>query len=196
MLFNLAIWVIAVVATLGVIARPWNCPEFVWAMAGAAMLVLFNLLSWQVAVAAVGKGADVYLFLIGMMLLSEVARKEGLFDWLATQAVTHARGSAKRLFLIIYVVGTLVTVFLSNDATAVVMTPAVYAATWAAQVEPLPYLLICAFIANAASFVLPIANPANLVVFGAQMPALSEWLRYFAVPSLVAILNDIRRIAA
>ena len=188
MLFNSAIWAIAAVATLGVIARPWNWPEFVWAMAGAAMLVLFNLLSWQVAVAAVGRGTDVYLFLIGMMLLSEVARKEGLFDWLATQAVTHARGSAKRLFLIIYVVGTLVTVFLSNDATAVVMTPAVYAATRAAQVEPLPYLLICAFIANAASFVLPIANPANLVVFGGQMPALSEWLRYFTGPSLVAIV--------
>jgi arsenical pump membrane protein len=188
MLFNSAIWAIAAVATSGVIARPWNWPEFVWAVAGAAMLVLFNLLSWQQAVAAVGRGTDVYLFLIGMMLPSEVARKEGLFDWLATQAVSHARGSAKRLFLVIYVVGTLVTVFLSNDATAVVMTPAVYAATRAAQVEPLPYLFICAFIANAASFVLPIANPANLVVFGGQMPALSEWLRYFTGPSLVAIL--------
>jgi arsenical pump membrane protein len=188
MLFNSAIWAIAAVATLGVIARPWNSPEFVWAIVAAAMLVLFNLLSWREAVAAVGKGTDVYLFLIGMMLLSEVARKEGLFDWLATQAVMHARGSAKRLFLIIYVVGALVTVFLSNDATAVVMTPAVYATTRAAQVEPLPYLFICAFIANAASFVLPIANPANLVVFGGQMPALSEWLRYFTGPSLVAIL--------
>jgi arsenical pump membrane protein len=188
MLFNSAIWVIAAVATLGVIARPWNWPEFVWAMAGAEMLVLFNLLSWQVAVAAIGGGTDVYLFLIGMMLLSEVARREGLFDWLATQAVMHARGSAKRLFLIIYVVGALVTVLLSNDATAVVMTPAVYAATRAAQVEPLPYLFICAFIANAASFVLPIGNPANLVVFGGQVPALSEWLRHFAGPSLVAIL--------
>jgi arsenical pump membrane protein len=188
MSFDWAIWVIAAVATLGVIVRPWNLPEFVWAVAGATMLVLFNLLSWQGAVTAIGRGTDVYLFLIGMMLLSEVARKEGLFDWLATQAVRHARGSAKRLFLIIYLVGILVTAFLSNDATAVVMTPAVFAATEAAQVEPLPYLFICAFVANAASFVLPIANPANLVVFGGQMPALSEWLRYFAGPSLVAIL--------
>jgi Citrate transporter len=188
MFFNSTIWGIAAVATLGMIARPWNSPEFVWAIAGATTLVLFNLLPWQEAVTAVGRGADVYLFLIGMMLLSEVARKEGLFDWLATQAVTHARGSAKRLFLIIYVIGILVTSFLSNDATAVVMTPAVHAAARAAQVEPLPYLFICAFIANAASFALPIANPANLVVFGGQMPALSEWLRYFAGPSFVAIL--------
>ncbi|KRR03341.1 arsenic transporter [Bradyrhizobium valentinum] len=189
MAFNSAIWAIAAVATLGVIARPWNSPEFVWATAAAAMLVLFNLLSWRQAFAAIGEGTDVYLFLIGMMLLSEVARKEGLFDWLATQAVRHARGSAKRLFLIIYVVGTMVTVFLSNDATAVVMTPAVYATTRAAQVEPLPYLFICAFVASAASFVLPIANPANLVVFGGQMPALLDWLRYFTGPSLAAILT-------
>ncbi|SDJ29047.1 MULTISPECIES: arsenic transporter [Bradyrhizobium] len=188
MLFNSAIWIIAAAATLGVIARPWNLPEFVWAVMGATMLLLFNLLPWRTAAAAVGEGTDVYLFLIGMMLLSEVARKERLFDWLATRAVRHARGSAKRLFLIIYVVGALVTAFLSNDATAVVMTPAVYATTRAAQVEPLPYLFICAFIANAASFVLPIANPANLVVFGGQMPALWDWLRYFAGPSLAAIL--------
>jgi arsenical pump membrane protein len=187
MLFNSAIWVIAAVATVGVIARPWNSPEFAWPMAGAAALVLFNLVSWQDAAVAVGNGTDVYLFLIGMMLLSEVARKEGLFDWLATQAVTCARGSAKRLFLIIYIVGVLMTVFLSNDATAVVMTPAVIATTRAARLQPRPYLFICAFIANAASFVLPIANPANLVVFGGQMPALSAWLHYFAAPSFVAI---------
>jgi arsenical pump membrane protein len=185
---NAATWGIAGLATLGVIARPWNLPEFIWAIAGATLLVLFNLLPWPDALAAAGKGMDVYFFLIGMMLLAEVARKEGLFDWLAAQAVRHSRRSAKRLFLIVYVVGTVVTVLLSNDATAVVLTPAVYAATRAAKVEPLPYLFICAFIANAASFVLPISNPANLVVFGTQMPPLSDWMRIFALPSVVAIV--------
>ena len=185
---NAATWGIAAFATLGVIARPWNLPEFIWAIAGAALLVLVNLLPWPEALAAAGKGMDVYFFLVGMMLLAEVARQEGLFDWLAAWAVRHAQGSAKRLFLIVYVVGTIVTVLLSNDATAVVLTPAVYAAARAAKVEPLPYLFICAFIANAASFVLPISNPANLVVFGKLMPPLAEWLRIFALPSVVAIV--------
>jgi arsenical pump membrane protein len=183
-----ATWGIAALATFGVIVRPWNLPEFIWAVVGAALLVLLNLLPWPDALAAAGKGMDVYFFLIGMMLLAEVARQEGLFDWLAAWAVRHSDGSAKRLFLVIYVVGTIVTVLLSNDATAVVLTPAVYAATRAAKVEPLPYLFICAFIANAASFVLPISNPANLVVFGTQMPPLSEWLHTFALPSVVAIV--------
>ena len=123
------------------------------------------------------------------MLLSEIARREGLFDWLAALAVAAARGSPTRLFSLIYAVGTLVTVFLSNDATAVVLTPAVCAATRAARLQnPLPYLFICAFVANAASFVLPISNPANLVVFGGgRMPPLGAWLATFLIPSVLSI---------
>jgi arsenical pump membrane protein len=185
---NTGTWAIAALATFGVIARPWNLPEFIWAVAGAGLLVLLHLLPWPDALAAAGKGIDVYFFLVGMMLLAEVARKEGLFDWLAVQAVRQARGSAQRLFLIVYVVGTVVTVLLSNDATAVVLTPAVYAATRAAKVEPLPYLFVCAFIANAASFVLPFSNPANLVIFGAHIPPLAQWLYQFTLPSIASIL--------
>ena len=185
---NLAVWAIAGLATLGVILRPFAWPEAIWAVAGAGLLVVLGLLPWPAALDGVRKGTDVYLFLVGMMLLSEIARKEGLFDWLARIAVRHARGSARRLFRLVYVVGTLVTVFLSNDACAVVLTPAVYAAAKAAEAEPLPYLFICAFIANAASFVLPISNPANLVVYAAHMPPLPRWLAGFALPSLLAIV--------
>ncbi|MGA8899248.1 arsenic transporter [Bradyrhizobium sp.] len=182
------IYGIAGLATLGIIVRPFRVPEYVWAVAGAAILVVQGLLPWRDALAAAAKGTDVYLFLVGMMLLSEVARQEGLFDWLAALAVRYAKGSPRRLFLIVYGVGTVVTVFLSNDATAVVLTPAVYAAATAARVEPLPYLYICAFIANAASFVLPISNPANLVIFRSHMPPLGQWLHQFLLPSTVSIV--------
>ena len=182
-----ATWAIAALATAGVVARPWRLPEFVWAVAGAVALVALGLLPLSQAGAAVAEGTDVYLFLVGMMLLAEVARREGLFDHVAARAVRAARGSPRRLFALVYLVGTVVTVFLSNDATAVVMTPAVYAAAKAGRAEPLPYLFICAFVANAASFVLPISNPANLVIFRDHMPPLLEWLARFALPSLLAI---------
>ena len=184
---TLSIWGIALVATSGVIFRPWRLPEAVWAILGAAALVGLGLFPYRDALQAVAKGTDVYLFLIGMMLVAELARREGLFDWMAAHAARAARGSAKRLFALIYGVGIIVTVLLSNDATAVVLTPAVYAAAKAARAEPLPYLFICAFIANAASFVLPISNPANLVIFRDQVPPLLEWLGRFTVPSILAI---------
>jgi arsenical pump membrane protein len=178
----IATWFIAVLTIGCVLGRPGNLPE-AWS-AGA------GLLPWQEAWLAVGKGLDVYLFLAGMMLLSELARREGVFDWCASVAVAHAKGSSVRLFWLIYGVGVAITVFLSNDATAVVLTPAVFAVTKAAKVKcPLPYLFACALVANAASFVLPISNPANLVLFDGHMPPLLEWLSLFAIPSLLAVLT-------
>ena len=183
------IWGIAGIATAGVIIRPFSWPEFIWAVAGAVLLVALGLLSPADALSGVGKGTDVYLFLTGMMLLSELARQEGLFDWLAARAVVMAKGSATRLFTLVFAVGTVVTAFLSNDATAVVLTPAVAAVVTAAKADrPLPYLFICAFIANAASFVLPISNPANLVIYGSHMPPLLQWLPRYALPSVLSIL--------
>ena len=185
---NIAIWAIAAAATAGVIVRPFKVPEAVWAVLGGALLLMFDLLPWRDGLHAVGKGTDVYLFLIGMMLLSETARREGLFDWVAATAVNRAGKSPKRLFLLIYAVGVVVTAFLSNDAAAVVLTPAVFAAAKKAKVDALPLLFSCAFIANAASFVLPISNPANLVLYGDHTPPLGRWMASFALPSLASIV--------
>ncbi len=182
-----AIWAISLLTIAFVLIRPKGLPEAWWSVAGACLLVAFGLVPTASAARAVGKGTDVYLFLIGMMIVSELARREGVFDWIAVHAVKAAKGSRIRLFSLIYAVGIVVTVLLSNDATAVVLTPAVQAAVKTAQAEPLPYLLTCAFIANAASFVLPISNPANLVVYSGGMPPLKQWILTFGLPSLASI---------
>jgi len=185
---SLVIWVVALASIALVLIRPKGLPEAWWAALGAFVLVVCRVMTPRAAMQAVGKGLDVYLFLIGMMIMSELARREGVFDWVAGHAVRASRGSRTRLFVLIYSVGIVVTTFLSNDATAVVLTPAVLAAVRAAEAELLPYLLICAFIANAASFVLPISNPANLVVYGHNLPPLGAWLLTFGLPSVASIL--------
>jgi len=184
---DVLVWIVAGLTIALIVVRPKDIPEVVWACLGAVALVLFGRISPRDALSAAGRGTDVYLFLTGMMLLAELARREGFFDWIATVAVESAKGSRTRLFGLVYCVGIVVTTFLSNDATAVVLTPAVLAAVKKARAKPLPYLLICAFIANAASFVLPISNPANLVLYGSNMPPLLAWLRSFAVPSVLSI---------
>ena len=155
--------------------------------AGAAVLVAADLLPWPAALQAVNRGTDVYLFPAGMMPPSELTRCDGLFDTLAAVVARRTRGSASRLFLLIYLMGTAVTALISNDAAAVVLTLAVFAVARAAQADPAPYLYICALIANAASFVLPISNPTNPVVFGDATPPLGAWVAQFAIPSLLSI---------
>ncbi len=112
-----------------------------WAIPGAALLAAFGLIPLRDVASAVGRGTDVYLFLAGMMLLAELARREGVFDWVASHAVRAARGSRVRLFTLVYAVGVLVTIVLSNDATAVVLTPAVAGAVRKAKAERYPLSL-------------------------------------------------------
>ena len=169
--------------------RPRGIAEVWWVSGGALLLIGLRLIPLRLAGRAVAEGTDVYLFLIGMMLLSELAREQGVFGWVSSIAVRGARGRCSRLFLLVYGVGTLVTIFMSNDATAVVLTPAILAAVRQAKVRPQPYLFVCALIANAASFVLPISNPANLVVFRSGIPPLGRWLLAFGVPSILSIVT-------
>ena len=177
------IWIISVASILCMLSRPRHIAEAYWVCAGGILLVLTHLIPLLQAAHAVYEGLDLYLFLTGMMILAELAREEGVFEWVADAAALQARNSPGRLFVLIYLVGTVVTALLSNDATAVVLTPAVLAVVRRAKVEPKPYLFACAFIANAASFVFPISNPANLVIFDQRMPSLGIWLKIFLLPS-------------
>ena len=184
---HILLWAVVAISILLMLVRARGIPEVYWIAGGVALLLLLRLISLQLAGKAIAEGSDVYLFLIGMMLLSALAREHGVFDWLSSVAVRGADGSCARLFTLVYSIGTVVTICMSNDATAVVLTPAILAAVRKAKVEPLPYLFACALIANAASFVLPISNPANLVVFHQGMPPLGRWLLSFGVPSVLSI---------
>lgn len=184
---HLILIAIVLLSILLMLLRPHGIAEVWWIGCGALLLVALGLIPLRLAGHAVAEGTDVYLFLTGMMLLSELARYYGVFDWVSSVAVEHARGSCARLFTLIYAVGAVVTIFMSNDATAVVLTPAVLGAVRRSKAEPLPHLFACAMIANAASFVLPISNPANLVVYRSQMPPLGNWMAAFALPSVLSI---------
>src|ERR1700735_5651863 len=97
MLSHWLTWAIAAASITGMIARPKGTSEAMWAGIGAVALVALSLLPVSQALAAVLSGADVYLFLIGMMLLAELAREEGLFDWLVAYWGRPPHGVGGRL---------------------------------------------------------------------------------------------------
>jgi arsenical pump membrane protein len=187
--------VLASAALIGVLVRPFRVNEAWWASGGAVLLVATGALSLAQASAALLRGLDVYLFLIGMMALAEFAREEGVFAWIAAFAVRSAHGSQRRLLLVVYGAGVITTAFLSNDATIVVLTPAVIAALRSTDAPVEPYVVACALVANAASLMLPIANPSNLLFFADRVPPLGEWFASFGLASVVAVVLTYAAIA-
>ena len=62
--------IIVGIGILLMLIRPWNIAEVYWISGGAILLIALRLVPLKLAGKAVGEGSDVYLFLIGMMLLS------------------------------------------------------------------------------------------------------------------------------
>lgn len=185
LMHNAAIFAIAAATIALMLVRPLRLGEWIWPALGAAMLVAFGLLPARLAAGAARDGLEVYAFLLGMVTLAEIARVHGVFDFITAIGRERARGNSLRLFTWLFIAAIAVTALLSNDGTILLLTPAAVAVARGGK-SALPFAYAIAFVANAASFILPISNPANLVVF-APLPPLVPWLAIFAAPSAAAL---------
>lgn len=184
---DVAVWAISGATILAIVLRPFRFPEWTWPVAGAAILVAAGLLSGRQAAVAAADGAQVYAFLIGMLTLAELARVHGIIDTAVHALSRRMRPASTRLFTGFFCIAVVVTAMLSNDGTIVLLTPAAISLATASKLRPLPLAFTVAFVANAASFILPISNPANLLVFS-QLPQLGPWLAVFIAPSAAAVV--------
>jgi arsenical pump membrane protein len=180
-------------ATIGlVIARPWRLTEATAALLGASAMVLMGLVSPSGAASDVAGHWNVLLFFVGLTGAAAVAERSGLFDALAGTSARLSRGNPRRLLVAVVAAGALVAAVLSNDAAALVLTPVVYVLVARFGLSPLPYVLACTFVADAASIALPVSNPVNVIVsdrLGVSAASLVPVMLPAAVASVVALLG-------
>ncbi|HEY2599769.1 MAG TPA: ArsB/NhaD family transporter [Candidatus Dormibacteraeota bacterium] len=151
-------------ATLvAIIVRPFRINEAWSAGAGAALMLITGVVSPNAAFVAIGSEWNLFLFFLGLMLTAAVADMAGFFDWAAALAAAAAGGSGRLLLFNVFVLGAVITTFLSNDATAIILTPVVYTIATRLRLRVMPYLFAVSFMANAASMTLPISNPINVL---------------------------------
>ena len=181
--------IIALVAITLVGIRPKGIPEWVWVLAGAALLLVLGLESFGAAVSSVAAQWNVLLFILGLMGISAAAENSGVFEWIADIMLAKAHGSRRRLFVWTFMLGAVLTAFLSNDATAIVFTPVVYRAVAKRGIDALPYLYACTFVADSASFVLPFSNPANLLVL--PRPDLINFAAHLGPAAIFAVIINL-----
>lgn len=175
-----------------VIAKPWRLTEAAAALLGAAAMVVVGLVSPAGATADVDGHWNVLLFFLGLTGAAAVAERSGLFDALAGTSARFSAGSPRRLLVAIVAAGAIVAAFLSNDAAALVLTPVVYALVARFGLAPLPYVLACTFVADAASIALPVSNPVNVIVsdrLGVGAASLVPVLLPAGVASVAALLG-------
>jgi arsenical pump membrane protein len=188
---TILISVITLLTLLGIMIRPFKLNEAIIALTGAALLLILGLISPADAFSTLAQDWNTFFFFLGMMSLSALAEAAGLFDWLAVQAARLAGSSARRLFLNTFLLGCLISMILSNDATALILTPIVYSLTTRLRLPALPFLFACTFIADTASFLLPVSNPINIIILSKFPLDLWTFLRLLFLPAIVVISINI-----
>ena len=180
---------IAIVAvTLAAIAfKPRRLSEAWVVLPGASLLLALGLVTPGQALAAAGIGKEALLFLIALVLLSRLVDRSGAFNWAALHAARGARGDGLTLFRNVFILGSLVTIVLSLDTTAVILTPILLALVDRLGLPAKPYLITCAFVANTASAILPISNLTNLLVVRELSLPMGAYVARMALPQAVAL---------
>ena len=110
-----------------------------------------------------GRAAPVLAFLLAVTVVAELADAAGVFDAAARLAARAGRGRTWLLWLLVVVLGTLATVVLSLDTTAVLLTPVVLALAAQLELNPLPFAVTTVWLANTTSLLLPVSNLTNLI---------------------------------
>jgi arsenical pump membrane protein len=175
------------VTLLLIVLRPWRLNEAWSAGGGAIAMMLTGSITPVAAAAAIASEWNLFLFFLGLMLTAAVADMARFFDWAAALAARTAGGSGRRLLLSVLVLGALVTTFLSNDATAIMLTPVVYTVITRLRLRVVPYLFAVAFMANAASMTLPISNPINVLTGDKLRASLVVYEEHLLAASLASI---------
>src|SRR5579859_1044108 len=188
---TLLVSVITILTLIGIMTRPFQWNEAIIAMAGANLLLVTGLLTPLDALLTLVGDWNIFLFFLGMMSLSTLAEVAGLFDWLAAYAARLAGNSSARLFLNTFLLGSLISMVFSNDATALILTPIVYTLVTKLRLPVLPFLFACTFIADTASFLLPVSNPINIILLSKFPLDLWTFLRLLCLPCLLVISINI-----
>lgn len=171
--------------------RPRDLSEAASACIGAALMLLFRLATPRDVLNILRETANVLLFLLGMMIVTCVAERGGVFDALAVIAARFSRGSGRLLLVNVFLLGALITAFLSLDVTVIVLTPIVYAVTTRLRIDPRPYLFACAFVANTASLFLPVSNLTNILMYDLLHLSFGRFLTVMFLPNLGALAVNI-----
>ena len=115
----------------------------------------------------------------------------GLFKYLASLASKHAKGNQYVLFIILYALTSILTIFTSNDVVILTLTPFICFFAKRSKINPIPYLVSEFVAANTWSLMLVIGNPTNIYLATSNGISFVDYFKVMAIPTIVSGLVEL-----
>jgi Na+/H+ antiporter NhaD/arsenite permease-like protein len=135
------------------------------ALLGGIAMILLGILSQEHAFQSVDW--NVIFLLVGMMIIANVLRETGLFQWVAVQAVRLGRGDPFRILVILSLVTATSSAFLDNVTIVVLIVPVTLFVAASLKASPLPFLISEILASNIGGTATLIGDPPNILIASA-----------------------------
>jgi Na+/H+ antiporter NhaD/arsenite permease-like protein len=132
------------------------------ALMGASLVILIGVLDQDEAL----RGVDwnTLGLLTGMMILVSISRRSGLFQYLAIGAAQRARANPAAILLLLQLTTAVVSAFLNNVTTVLLIAPVTLVITRELEVPPYPFLFAEVFASNIGGTATLIGDPPNILI--------------------------------
>ena len=152
---------------------------------GAVAMVLFGVLSFDQAIAAID--FDTIALLLGMMIIIVTLQLDGFFSLIASKTIAFAK-NPWRLLIVITLFSGVASAFLVNDAVVLLFTPVIIMICRASGLNPLPFLIAEILAANAGSVMAITGNPQNMLIGVNSGIGYAEFLWRMAPIAILSLL--------
>lgn len=144
------------------------------AMAGAAVVVFLGIVPWESMLEHIDFGT--IFLLMGMMIIINVARHSGLFEYIAIRTAKMAKGSPIMVLILFSVVTAIVSAFLDNVTTVLLLTPMLLYITKLMDLNPVPFLLAEIISSNVGGAATLIGDPPNIMIASSAGLTFNEFI--------------------
>jgi Na+/H+ antiporter NhaD/arsenite permease-like protein len=147
------------------IATEW-VHRVVVALAGAGLILLFQILDAQEAFSSTEFGIDwnVIFLLFGMMVIVAVLRHTGLFEYLAILAAKRARGDPFRVMVMLVLLTAVASALLDNVTTVLLIAPVTLLIADRIGAPPVPFLVAQVLASNIGGTATLVGDPPNIII--------------------------------
>jgi Na+/H+ antiporter NhaD/arsenite permease-like protein len=132
------------------------------ALLGALMMIVLGILSQEQAVE--GIDFNTIGLLIGMMIIVSITRKSGVFEYLAIWSAKQVKASPAGILAMLAVVTAVMSAFLDNVTTVLLVVPVTLIITEQLKVNPYPYLFSQILASNIGGTATLIGDPPNILI--------------------------------
>ncbi|HMM07057.1 MAG TPA: ArsB/NhaD family transporter [Clostridiales bacterium] len=155
------------------------------ALAGGIILILSGIISFDEGIEAIDFGT--LGVLLGMMLFVAVVKESGLFEYMAIKAAKIAKGDPWRIMIAFMVVTAVLSAFLDNVTTVLLVGPMTITICQMLKVNPVPFLITEILASNIGGTATLIGDPPNIMIGSAAHLSFLDFLSMDA-PVVVVIM--------